>query len=152
MPDLLVPLYKLPGKFACSGFTVRKPMAFESATIQKWIAGTFSESWASEVLPALCRTPSTMLIAVEESSGKLAGFCAWDCTALGFLGPVGVSEEFRGTGLGRTVTLEVLYSMREQGYGYSVVGAAGPVEFFTKICNASAIPGSTPGIYPKPVL
>ena len=152
MSDLLVPLYRLPDKFIRSGFTVRKPMAFESVTIQKWIADTFSSSWASEVLPALSRTPSTMVIAVEESTGKLAGFCVWDCTALGFLGPVGVAEDFRGRGLGRTVTLEVLYSMREQGYAYAVVGAAGPVGFFTTICGASVIPGSTPGIYPKPIL
>ena len=151
MPDLLVPLYRLPGKFTCSGFNVRRPMAFEGAGIQKWIAEAFSSSWASEVLPAISRTPSTMVIAVEESTGKLAGFCGWDCTALGFLGPIGVAEEFRGSGLGRAVTLDVLHSMREQGYGYAIIGAAGPVEFFSKICGASVIPGSTPGIYPEPV-
>ena len=151
MADLLVPLYELPGKSACNGFSVRRPMSYEGTFVQNWIAKVFSSSWASEVLPAISRTPSTMLIAVEESTGKLAGFCAWDCTALGFLGPVGVAEEYRKKGIGKAVTLEVLHSMQEQGYGYAIVGAAGPVEFFSKTCGASVIPLSSPGIYPEPL-
>ncbi len=103
------------------------------------------------MLSAISRTPSTMIIALEKSTGKLAGFCGWDCTALGFLGPVGVAEEYRGAGVGKAVTLEVLHCMRQQGYGYGVVGAAGPVDFFQSICKASVIPGSTPGIYPVPI-
>ena len=103
------------------------------------------------MLPAISRTPSTMIIALDESTGKLAGFCVWDCTALGFLGPVGVSEEYRGTGVGKAVTLEVLYCMREQGYGYGIIGAAGSVDFFQSVCKATVIQGSTPGIYPEPI-
>ncbi|MCP4648181.1 MAG: GNAT family N-acetyltransferase, partial [bacterium] len=137
MADLLVPLYNLPEKGYCTGFLLRRPMAFESDTVQNWIEKNFSGKWACEVLPAIGRTPSTMTIAVEKSSRKLAGFCAWDCTALGFLGPVGVAEEFRGSGVGKAVTLMVLHSMREQGYGYGIIGAAGPVGFFSSICKAS---------------
>lgn len=103
------------------------------------------------MLPAIVRTPSTMIIALEKSTGKLAGFCVWDCTALGFLGPVGVAEEYRGTGVGKSVTLEVLHCMREQGYGYGIIGAAGPVDFFQSVCKACVIPESTPGIYPGPI-
>lgn len=103
------------------------------------------------MLPAISRTPSTMIIALDESTGKLAGFCVWDCTALGFLGPVGVSEEYRNTGVGKALTIEVLYCMREQGYGYSVIGAAGPVDFFQSVCKATVIQDSTSGIYPEPI-
>ncbi len=151
MPDLLVPLYSLSGKPDLNGFTLRRPMAHESGTVQNWIENHFSSGWASEVLPAVSRTPSTMMIAIEESTGKLAGFCAWDCTALGFLGPVGVAEEYRGTGVGRAVTLEVLHCMRDQGYGYGIVGGAGPVDFFQSVCGATVIPQSTPGIYPESI-
>lgn len=151
MPDLLVPLYSLPEKFNLTGFTLRRPMAHEGGTVRNWIEVHFSKGWASEVLPAICRTPSTMIIAFEESTGKLAGFCVWDCTALGFLGPVGVAEEYRGTGVGRSVTLEVLHCMREQGYGYGIVGGAGPVDFFQSVCGATVILKSTPGIYPEPI-
>jgi predicted N-acetyltransferase YhbS len=89
------------------------------------------------------------MVVIDTQSGYLAGFCAWDCTALGFLGPVGVDKKYRNRGLGRAVTVEVLYSMKEQGYGYAVVGDAGPVEFFKSSCGATVIPDSTPGIYPK---
>lgn len=148
MADLLIPLYSLPDKVGCGGFTIRRAMAHEGKTIQRWIEVNFSAGWASEVLPAISRTPSTMMIAIDESNGKLAGFCVWDCTALGFLGPVGVTEECRGTGVGKAVTIEVLHSMREQGYGYCIVGGAGPVDFFQSVCKATVITESTPGIYP----
>lgn len=151
MADLLVPLYSLPGKLCSAGFTVRRSMAHEGEIIQRWIKVNFSAGWASEVLPAISRTPSTMMISLEESTGKLAGFCVWDCTALGFLGPVGVAEEYRGTGVGKAVTLEVLHCMREQGYGYGIVGGAGPVDFFQSVCGAMVIQGSTPGLYPESI-
>jgi len=148
MADLLVPLYDLPLRLRCPGFCVRKPMSYEGRDIGQWIDLHFSPSWSSEVLPSLYRTPPSMLIAIEESSKKLAGFCAWDCTALGFLGPVGVAAEYRGVGAGRALVLEALNCMREQGYGYCIVGSAGPVEFFAAVSGASVIPRSTPGIYP----
>lgn len=151
MADLLVPLYNLPEKQCCNGFSVRRPMAHEGNHIVKWIEISFSPGWASEVIPAISRTPSTMIIALEKSTGKLAGFCVWDCTALGYLGPVGVSLEYRGNAVGKAVTLAVLHSMREQGYGYAIVGAAGPAGFFKSVCGATVIPESTPGIYPDSI-
>ncbi len=149
MPDLLVPLYSLPEKHICRDFSVRKPLAYESTAICEWIKDQFSSEWASEVLPALNRTPATMKIAIEELTGKLAGFCVWDCTALGFLGPIGVAKEYRGTGVGKALTLEVLHSMLEQGYGYGIIGAAGPVDFFCSVCGAEPILHSEPGLYPE---
>ncbi|MCD6588938.1 MAG: GNAT family N-acetyltransferase [Candidatus Fermentibacteraceae bacterium] len=149
MSDLLVPLYKLPERMPLKGFAVRRVMAHEGVAVRKWVEAEFSSGWASEILPALSRTPSSIFIAVDGSSQKPAGFCAWDCTALGFLGPVGVAENYRNRGLGRRLTVEVLYSMKEQGYGYAVVGDAGPVEFFKSSCSAIIIPDSAPGIYPE---
>jgi GNAT superfamily N-acetyltransferase len=149
MSDLLVPLYKLPERKPLRAFTLRRVMAHEGAYTKKWVETGFSGGWASEILPALSRTPSSIFIAVEGSSQKLAGFCAWDCTALGFLGPVGVEEIFRGKGVGRAVVLEALYAMKEQGYGYGVIGDAGAENFFKSVCGATVIPGSTPGVYPE---
>jgi hypothetical protein len=37
--------------------------------------------------------------------------------------------------------------MRAQGYGYAIIGAAGPVDFYAKAVNAVAIPDSWPGVY-----
>jgi len=149
MSDLLVPLYKLPERKPLPGFAVRRVMAHEGSYVRKWVETVFSASWASEILPAISRTPSSVFIAVDSSINELAGFCAWDCTALGFLGPVGVAEKYRGRGAGRAVVLEVLHAMKEQGYGYGVIGDAGAENFFKSVCGATAIPGSTPGVYPE---
>jgi len=88
---------------------------------------------------------------VDEASGRIAGFCCWDCTAKGFLGPIGVHDDFRGMNAGKAVVLSVLHSMREAGYGYAIIGDTGPVDFFRKICDARIIKGSTPGIYNNPL-
>lgn len=98
-------------------------------------------------MAAFGSVPPTVVIAMNRTSGRLAGFCCWDCTAKGFLGPIGVHDDFRGKSVGRAVVLSALHSMREAGYGYAIVGDAGPVEFFQKICDARVIEGSTPGIY-----
>ena len=147
MADLLVPLYGLPDTVCPVGYTVRRPMASEGTDLQAWIEAAFSRGWASEVLPGLSATPPSVFIAVHNTDSSPAGFCCWDCTALGFLGPVGVAGEHRGNGLGRALALSVLHSMREQGYGYAVVGDAGPADFFSRVCGATVIPGSKPGIY-----
>lgn len=149
MADLLVPLYGLPDVFVPGGFTVRRPMASESGILHRWISEEFSEGWASEILPGVSRTPATLFIAAETESGSPAGFCAWDCTALGFLGPVGVAQAHRKKGLGKGLVLSVLHSMAEQGYGYAVVGDAGPSDFFRRVCGAEEIAGSSPGIYSR---
>jgi GNAT superfamily N-acetyltransferase len=149
MSDLLVPLYSLPGRKPLREYAVRRVMAYEGKAVRKWVGAGFSSGWASEILPAVSRTPSTIFVAVDNESGRLAGFCAWDCTALGFLGPVGVEEIFRGKGVGRAVVLEALYAMKEQGYGYGVIGDAGAENFFKSVCGATVIPGSTPGVYPE---
>ena len=35
----------------------------------------------------------------------------------------------------------------DQGYGYAIIGGAGPIGFYEKSVGAIAIPGSSPGIY-----
>lgn len=152
MADLLVPLYSMPGKTFPEGYSIRRPMSCESTTIQSWVEENFSSRWAAEVLPALSRVPATMFIAVHQGTGEIAGFCCWDCTALGFLGPVGTHERHRGKYVGKALALSVLHSMRDQGYGYAVVGDAGPAEFFVKTAGAVLIENSNPGIYPEKLL
>jgi len=123
-------------------------MSSEAMTVKQWVQVNFNDAWASEVLPSLCRTPATMFIAIDDTSGGLSGFCAWDSTALGFLGPVGIGENCREKGVGRALVMAVYRAMREQGYGYAVVGDAGPAEFFRKISRMFEIENSRPGIYP----
>lgn len=147
MADLLVKLYGPRELVIPPGFALRRPMACEGRKLVDWVERVFSLGWASEIEPGISRVPATVLIAVHTGSMTPAGFCAWDCTAKGFLGPVGVKEEHRGKGMGRALVVSVLNAMEASGYGYAVIGDAGPGEFFEKACGATVIPHSSPGIY-----
>jgi GNAT superfamily N-acetyltransferase len=151
LPDLLVPLYGLPPVEVPEGYWVGNPLAHQSPLVLDFVEEYFGRSWRAEAAAAFARTPPGLKLAVSESTGDIHGFCCWDCTARGFLGPVGVAESARGRGVGRTIVLSVLHSMRDAGYGYAIVGGAGPVEFFQSICDARVIEGSDPGIYGNPL-
>ena len=43
--------------------------------------------------------------------------------------------------------LATLHGMKDTGYGYGVIGGAGPVDFYKKCCGAIVIEDSTPGVY-----
>lgn len=78
---------------------------------------------------------------------KLVGFACYDATCKGFFGPTGVDDVCRGKGVGTALLLACLHDMRAQGYGYAVIGGAGPVAFYEKTVGAIEIPDSKPGIY-----
>ena len=50
-------------------------------------------------------------------------------------------------GIGKVLLLKSLYAMREQGYGYAIIGGVGPAEYYARTVNAELIKGSNPGIY-----
>jgi len=151
LPDLLVPLYDLPAATEQAALWVGKPLPHQSPSVLSFIQDNFSSGWKAEAGAAFGSVPPTIIVAADNATGELAGFCCWDCTAKGFLGPIGVHDDFRGKGVGKAVVIAALHSMKEAGYGYAVIGAAGPVEFFRKICDARVIEGSTPGIYGNPI-
>jgi hypothetical protein len=37
--------------------------------------------------------------------------------------------------------------MKQQGYGYAIIGAVGPADFYAKAVGAVPIEASAPGIY-----
>ena len=151
MPDMLVKLYDLENNWdfvarqEALDVTIRKPIGPENMLIVEWVRETFNEGWASEVDVALHNHPVSCYIAVKDEI--LIGFACYDATALGFFGPTGVDEAQRGKGTGSALLLACLLDMKLKGYGYAVIGAAGPVEFYRKVVGAEVIPASTPGIY-----
>jgi len=151
MPDLLVKLYELPsmekrfGALAHEGITVRRAMAYERHIVTAWVRSSFGDGWASECAVAFSRSPIACHLATRE--GRVLGFACHDATALGLFGPTGVEETTRGKGLGAALLLASLHAMAARGYAYAVIGGAGSVEFYAKVCGAVEIAGSTPGIY-----
>ncbi|WP_418319339.1 GNAT family N-acetyltransferase [Piscinibacter sakaiensis] len=150
MADMLVSLYRLPaGAMPARGAapqpTVRKPLGGEARLIVDWIAEQFGAAWASEAQTALGNRPVSLFIALD--GGNLLGFACYDATARGFFGPIGLAPAARRQGLGARLLRACLDDMRTVGYGYAVIGGAGPQEFFKRSVGAVEIAGSAPGIY-----
>jgi GNAT superfamily N-acetyltransferase len=144
--DLLVNLLNIPElESDSSGFLIRRAQPFELTPVRNFIATNFSESWADEISVGFARQPVTVHIATIER--ELVGFAAYECTRRGFFGPTGVVEAARGKGIGKALLLTALHSLREMGYVYAIIGAAGPVRFYQKTVGAIIIPDSEPGIY-----
>lgn len=151
MPDMLVKLYDLPemesgDEFAKrTGITVRRAITPEKHVVTQWIGQRFGPAWVSECEAAFSRTPVTCLVAVED--GRLLGFSCYDATMKGFFGPMGVEENDRGRGIGKVLFLRALQFMHSDGYGYAIVGGAGPTDFYAQAAGATIIENSKPGIY-----
>lgn len=151
MPDMLVPLLKLPPlepalqEMQAQGVVVRRAHPFEITPIREFLLEHFGTGWADEVAPCYSRQPISLYIAIRE--GKVIGFGAYEATRRNFFGPTGVAEAERGKGIGRALLLACLHGLCEMGYAYGVIGGAGPTEFYAKSVGAIPIPDSVPGIY-----
>lgn len=147
MPDLLVNLLKLPAREPLHDLSVgiRRAQPFEITPVREFITGNFSIAWADEISVGFAHKPVSVFIATRD--GRVAGFAGYECTRRAFFGPTGVAESERGRGIGKALLLESLWGLRELGYVYGIIGAAGPVEFYQEAVGAIVIPGSEPGIY-----
>jgi GNAT superfamily N-acetyltransferase len=151
MTDMLVKLYNLPEIWSSGisqivpGITIRKPLGSEKSMVVEWVRQKFGEFWVSEMEMTFSRLPVSCYIAQQDK--KMVGFACYDATALGYFGPTGVDESFRGKGIGRALLLSCLLEMRMKGYGYAIIGWVGPQEFYEKVVGAVVIPDSTPGLW-----
>jgi len=143
MADLLVNLLKLPTFEQDS--RVRRAQPFELTPVRRFVETNFSRNWADETSVGFARQPISVFVATIER--ELVGFAAYECTRRGFFGPTGVIPTARGEGIGKALLFASLYALREMGYVYAIIGAAGPVHFYQKTVGAIVIPGSEPGIY-----
>ena len=147
MADLLVNLLKLPtfDDIAEPRFLVRRAQPFELTPVRCFVEANFSRSWADEISVGFARQPVSVFVATIER--ELVGFAGYECTRRGFFGPTGVIPAAQGKGIGKALLLASLTALREMGYVYAIIGAAGPVDFYQKAVGAIAIPDSEPGIY-----
>jgi GNAT superfamily N-acetyltransferase len=147
MPDLLVNLLKLPAfeDTSTQSFNVRRAQPFELTPVRDFVAKNFAASWADEISVGFAHQPISVFIATIDR--ELAGFAAYECTRRGYFGPTGVVPTAQGRGIGKALLLASLEALREMGYVYAIIGAAGPVRFYQKTVGAIIIPDSEPGIY-----
>jgi GNAT superfamily N-acetyltransferase len=149
MTDMLVKLYDLPEIWSSdlvpTGIKIRKPVAAEKSMVVDWVRSHHNQFWASETDAAFARAPVSCYIAQEHTT--LVGFACYDASALGYFGPTGVLESFQRRGIGKALLLACLQEMKLKGYGYAIIGWAGPEEFYAKTVGAIPIPDSAPGIW-----
>lgn len=147
--DILVKLYDLPpldlSRTDAAGVVVRRPIAPEKHIVTAWVGQHFDRAWVSESERAFVNRPITCFVAIRDQ--EMLGFACWDAASLGIWGPTGVAEAARGQGIGAALLMATLHAMREQGYAYAVIGAAGPIEFYQRTLGGIVIPGSWPGLY-----
>jgi predicted N-acetyltransferase YhbS len=147
MPDLLVNLLKIPPleEGSAQEYLIRRAQPFELTQVRAFIETNFSRSWADEISVGFARQPISVFIATIQR--EIVGFAAYECTRRGYFGPTGVISAAQGKGIGKALLLASLWALREMGYVYAIVGAAGPVRFYQKAVGAIIIPESEPGIY-----
>ena len=151
MTDKLVRLYDLPdgaplrAAAAQRGVIIRRCNPYEAHILEDWVGRNFSPKWVSECRIAMAHSPVGCVVATQER--RIVGFACFDVTARGFIGPMGVGEELRGSGIGRALLVTAAEQLRALGYAYAIIGGVGPRAFYERCVGAVAIPGSDPGIY-----
>lgn len=121
-------------------------MAYEREEVVQFVREQFHGRWSSEAAAAFSSHPIRCFLAIE--GGKITGFSCYDCTFRGFLGPMGVTSEKRGRGLGEALLVEALCGLKELGHAYGIIGDVGEARaFYEKTVRACVIEGSEPGPY-----
>jgi len=86
-------------------------------------------NWRLEVLRALHK--GTLVI--ERDAAGLSGFCAWNVTRRGLLGPVAVRLDLLGKGAGVGLLVSGLRHMHAAGYRKIEVSWVGPIVPYAKV-------------------
>ncbi len=149
MQDMLVKLYDLPpldrSGIEAAGYQIRRAMAPDKTEVLERVRALSGRYAAGECDVSFSHTPISCFLATKGA--QIVGYACYDATAPDFFGPTAVEESERGKGLGTALALTALHALRDEGYGYAIIGGVGPAAFYEKIVGASLIPGSDPGIY-----
>ena len=130
------------------GVRIIRPLSPSFYKVSAFIRETFSEGWESETTAAYYNKPVSVFVAADNEK-KIIGFACYDATARGFFGPTGVHSDYRSQGIGAALIRRCMQDMWEQGYGYAVIGGAGPTEFYAKTVKAIEIPDDKPSVYSR---
>ncbi|MCF0135034.1 MAG: GNAT family N-acetyltransferase [Lachnospiraceae bacterium] len=155
MADMLVNLYQLPDSAPVyertekAGIKITRALSPNMHKVLDFVRREFGEGWTSETFAAFANHPTTCFVASRD--GEVIGFADYDATAKGYFGPTGVLESQRNQGIGAALLLKCLEAMREDGYGYAIIGSAGPEHFYELNCGARVIENDTPNVYSRMV-
>ena len=148
--DMLVDLYQPIIKEVECKYEIKRVLSPSSDKVLKFIEETFSKGWVSEAKAALYQNHPTCFIAVDQN--KIIGFACYDATAKAYFGPTGVDQNYRGHGIGKALLLKCLVAMREDGYGYAIIGGVEPKNWpFYEKCSKAVVIEDSKRIYKRMV-
>ncbi len=151
MPDMLVPLRKLPeydpifDALQAQNIRIIRALAPDMLRVCTWVKEHGGPYGAGECAVSMAKTPTTCFLAVVDK--EIIGYACYNAIAPDFFGPTMVLEDYRGKGIGKALLLKCLYALKAEGYVYGIIGGVGPAEFYAKCVGATIIEDSTPGIY-----
>lgn len=151
--DMLVRLYDLPDitpvmkKMDEQGIKIERAFPPNRLHIIDWVKKHSGIYGAGEAECCFGKKAPTLFIASRDN--KILGYACYNATAPDYFGPTRVLDEEQGKGIGKALLLKCMYALREEGYGYAIIGYVGPVEFYEKCLGAVKIENSSPGLYHK---
>ena len=141
--DMIVNLQLLPQMPTLENIKIKRAFVGDKEVILKFVDSYFQKNWVYEVEKALMSHPSKCFIATQN--GEILGFACYDSSAKGFFGPIGTHLDKRKMNIGKALLIRTLEAMKEDGYGYAIIGWVSEAEtFYRKTVHAEFIPGGTP--------
>ncbi|WP_242486886.1 GNAT family N-acetyltransferase [Peribacillus sp. TH16] len=120
---------------------IRKVNNNDATNLVPFVENNFSKEWSQTIREAFLLSEPSIYIALDNK-GEIVGFAGFDIykNKKCYFGPMGVSVSNRISGIGYSLLHNCLKDMSDVGYEYAIIGAAGPIEFYEKACNAVVIP------------
>ena len=126
MADLVVNLYQKDFlqdtgvKVRDNEIKIKRVLSPNADAVVEFVNKHFTPGWASEVKAGLYKPHPTCFVAVHNA--EVVGFACYDATAKGYFGPTGVNPDYRGKNLGQALLMHTLEAMKQDGYGYAIIG------------------------------
>lgn len=139
--DLIVNLNSYhSNSFVAYQNSIRRATNSDLYNIKKLISDEFGERWLDHL--DTLQKKDDLPIFIAENKGVIIGFACFDIVRnkKGLFGPMGTSNSKRLNSVGKELLLRSLTEMAYIGYEYAIIGQAGPIEFYERVCNAQLIP------------
>ncbi|WP_409251036.1 GNAT family N-acetyltransferase [Bacillus sp. SCS-153A] len=139
--DLIVPMNTYSEReFTNNNVLIKRAGTGDRDTVLSFVIGNFGEGWAETLRNGFRQDEIPIFLAWKEE--RLIGFSSYDVyrDQKGIYGPMGVVKSERKSGVGGTLLHKALSDMKRKKYAYTILGEAGPIEYYEKECGAMLIP------------
>ncbi|RAT07287.1 acetyltransferase [Bacillus cereus] len=122
--------------------TARKANSSDFGKLVSFVSEEFGERWLHSIEYGFRTYKENVPIYIAEQEEVIVGFACYDVVRgkKGLFGPMGTAKQNRVKGVGKQLLHCSLHSMKQEGYEYAIIGQAGPIEFYERICDARLIP------------